>query len=293
VSAPERLLHSLEWEVVRRLDGQMPGGYRTHLYGEGLDVADLRAYVPTDDVRHIDWNVTARLDEPHVRRYTEDRELSAWLLVDRSASMAFGPAGRGKDVRLAELATALAWILVRRGNRVGAVLYDRAVERTIPPRTGRVHVLRIAHALQRPAPPGGGTTDLAGLLRVAVATLRRRSLVFVLSDFLSVPGWEARLGTLARRHEVVAIRVADPLERRLPDIGVVVVQDAETGEQLLVDTGDPVFRARLAAEVDAHDAALEAATARAGVDLHTVSTDEDLADALVRMVRARAARTRR
>jgi len=290
--APERLLHRLEWQVVRRLEGQLPAAHRARAYGAGLDVADLRAYVPGDDVRHIDWNVTARLDEPHVRRYTEDRDITAWLLVDRSASMAFGPSGRGKDVVMAELATALASVLVRRGNRVGAILYDRTVERTIPPRTGRAHVLRMAHELMRPPPGDGGATDLSGLLQAAQGTLKRRSLVFLLSDFLSAPGWERRLGDLARRHELVAIQVVDPLEGELPDVGLIVVQDAETGEQVLVSTSDPVFRGRLEQVARDREAALLASTSHAGVDLYRLSTDEDVATALVRMVRDRAARAR-
>ena len=134
--ASEQLLRRLEWQVVRRLDGQLQGSYRTHFYGSGIDFADLRTYTPEDDVRHIDWNVTARLDEPHVRQYTEDRELTAWLLLDRSRSMEFGPRDRGKDVVLTELAVTLARLLARGGNRVGALLYDERLERVVPPRTG-------------------------------------------------------------------------------------------------------------------------------------------------------------
>ena len=130
--ASEQLLRRLEWQVIRRLDGRLQGAYRTFFYGTGIDVADIRVYTPEDDVRHIDWNVTARLDEPYVRQYHEDRELTAWLLLDRSRSMAFGPEGRGKDVVLVELAVALARLLARGGNRVGALLFDARVERMVP-----------------------------------------------------------------------------------------------------------------------------------------------------------------
>src|SRR6185295_3158946 len=150
--APDQLLRRLEWQVIRRLDGRLLGSYRTFFYGTGIDVADLRTYTPEDDVRHIDWNVTARLDEPYVRQYHEDRELTAWLLLDRSRSMAFGPEGRGKDVVLVELAVTLARLLARGGNRVGALLFDEQLERTVPPRTGRTHVLRLGHELSRPRP---------------------------------------------------------------------------------------------------------------------------------------------
>jgi uncharacterized protein (DUF58 family) len=286
--ATEQLLRRLEWQVIRRLDGRLQGSYRTYFYGSGIDVADLRVYTPEDDVRHIDWNVTARLDEPHVRQYHEDRELTAWLLLDRSRSMAFGPEGRGKDVVLVELAVTLARLLARGGNRVGALLFDARVERMVPPRTGRTHVLRLGHELSRPRPietAPGATTDLAKLLHAGLTTIRRRSLVFVVSDFITVPGWERPLAQLARRHEVVAIRVVDPLERELPPVGLIVVEDAETGEQVVADTSDPEFRRRFHAEVDAREEALQEAIAHTGVRLHDIGTDDDLAGALVELVR--------
>jgi uncharacterized protein (DUF58 family) len=288
VNTSERLLRRLEWQVVRRLDGRLQGSYRTHFYGSGIDFADLRTYTPEDDVRHIDWNVTARLDEPYVRQYTEDRELTAWLLLDRSRSMTFGPAERGKDVVLTELAVTLARLLSRSGNRVGAMLYDNRLERTIPPRTGRNHVLRITHELHKAptgGPAAGSTTDLTALLHIALATIRRRSLVFLVSDFISASGWEQPLARLTERHEVVAIRLVDPLEFELPDVGLIVVEDAETGEQLLTDTSDPEFRQRFHAEVDRREAALQESIHRAGVRLHDISTGDDLAGALVEMVR--------
>ena len=143
MSAPDRLLHTLEWRVVRRLDGRIQGGYRTPRRGSGLDFAGLRPYVEGDDARHIDWNVTARLDEPQVREFNEDRELTSWLVLDRSASMLVGGPGRGKQDVLAELALVLARLLGRSGNRVGAVLYDTGAARIVPPGTGRGHALRI------------------------------------------------------------------------------------------------------------------------------------------------------
>jgi uncharacterized protein (DUF58 family) len=288
VTASERLLRRLEWQVIRRLDGRLQGAYRTLFYGAGIDFTDLRVYTPGDDVRHIDWNVTARLDEPFVRQYTEDRDLTAWLLLDRSRSMDFGPAERGKDVVLRELAVTLARLLSQGGNRVGAILYSDTLERTIPPRTGRAHVLRLTHELSK-APAvrtaAGTTTDLTVLLTAALSAVRRRSLVFVISDFISEPGWERPLALLARRHEVVAVRLVDPLEMELPDLGLIIVEDAETGEQLVADTSDPVFRQRLKAASEAREAALQAMFARAGVRAHDVSTDQDLVAALVEMVR--------
>jgi uncharacterized protein (DUF58 family) len=292
---PEQLLRRLEWQVIRRLDGRLQGSYRTFFYGSGIDFADLRTYTPEDDVRHIDWNVTARLDEPYVRQYTEDRELTAWLLLDRSRSMEFGAPGRGKDVVLTELAVTLARLLARGGNRVGALLYDERPERMVPPRTGRTHVLRLTHELAKPRPApaaAGARTDLAALLHLALSTIRRRSLVFLVSDFITGTGWERPLARLAQRHEVVAVRLVDPLERELPEVGLLVVEDAETGEQVIADTSDPEFRRRFHTEVDRREQDLQASIGRAGVRLTDVSTDDDLPAALVEMVR-RSRRPRR
>jgi uncharacterized protein (DUF58 family) len=295
VTAPDRLLRRLEWRLGRRLDGRLQGAYRTVWHGAGLDFTDLRPYTPEDDVRHIDWNVTARLDEPFVRQYTEERELTAWLVVDRSASMRFGRSGEGKESVATELAVALARLVSLNGNRVGAILYDNRAHQVIPPRPGRDQVLRIARELMRPtgrtAP--GATTDLAAMLRLAAATAtRRRSLVFVLSDFIADPAWQRPLTLLAHRHEVVVIRVVDPAELDLPDVGVILVEDAETGEQLLVDTSDPLLRSRLAAQVGAREEALAEGMRRAGVDPHRITTDQDLLAVLVGMVR-RSGRRRR
>jgi uncharacterized protein (DUF58 family) len=284
---PDRLLRRLEWQVVRRLDGRLQGAYRTVFRGTGIDVADLRIYTPEDDVRHIDWNVTARLDEPYVRRYTEDRDLTAWLVLDQSASMRFGRAGTRKDDVLTDLAVCLARLFTQGGNRVGAVLYDNRLQRVIPARTGRTHVLRLTHELTRPtaAGPDGTTTDVAAMLRLAASTARRRGLVFVISDFIGTADWEPALTRLSHRHEVVALRVVDPMELDLPDLGLVLVEDAETGEQLLADTSDPLFRRRLRAEVDAREAAVAGRMRRAGVTAHRIDTDSDLVQTLVDLVR--------
>lgn len=284
---PEQLLHRLDWQVLRRLDGLLQGDYRTLFYGSGVDFADLRQYQVEDDVRHIDWNVTARMDTPYVREYLEDRELTAWMLLDRSSSMAFGPEGRSKSVVLAELVTALARLLTRRGNRVGAILYNNAVERTIPPRSGRLQVLRIARDLLEPPPRSDAATDLAGLVLAGLNTIKRRSLVFVVSDFVSEPGWERPLPLLCQRHDVVAIRIRDPREVELPNAGIVVLEDSETGEQIVVDTGDPELRRRLQEVASAREARLAASFQRARVDPFDISTEDDLVSALVRMARRR------
>ncbi|MBL7260493.1 DUF58 domain-containing protein [Paractinoplanes lichenicola] len=285
-SAPDRLLRRLEWRLGRRLDGRLQGNYRTVWHGAGIDFTDLRLYAAEDDVRHIDWNVTARLDEPYVRQYTEDRELTAWLVIDRSASMRFGQQ-KGKESTATELAASIARLIARGGNRVGAILFDNHSHQVIPPRGGRDQVLRITHELLRPAPKGkpGKTTDLSAMLRLAAATtVKRRSLVFVMSDFIGDPGWDRPLARLTHRHEVVVIRVVDPAEVELPDLGVILVEDAETGEQLLVDTSDPLLRGRLAEQAGAREEELAAGMRRAGVSAQRITTDQDLLSALVDMV---------
>jgi uncharacterized protein (DUF58 family) len=308
MTAIDRLLGRLEWQVVRRLDGRLQGAYRTVWHGSGIDFADLREYTPEDDVRHIDWNVTARLDEPYVRKYTEDRDITAWLVLDRSASMRFSESETGKDSVLNELAITLARLLTRTGNRVGAILYDNESRQVIPPSTGKVHTLRLANDITKPVAPRaapearrwsrkkrakpGVTTDLAAMLTVAAATARRRSLVFVISDFIGDPGWDRALAMLGHRHEVVVIRVVDPVELDLPDLGLVVVEDAETGEQVLVDTSDPLLRQRLTAQVDARETAIDDAMRSAGVTAHRVTTDQDLGRVLIDMVRRSGARRR-
>jgi uncharacterized protein (DUF58 family) len=288
---PERVLRRLEWQVIRRLDGRLQGDYRTLLRGHGTDFRDLRDYEWGDDVRHIDWNVTARMDELFVREFMEDRDLTAWLLLDRSRSMAFGAVERTKERVLCEVAATLAQLFVRGGNRIGAVVYDGDHQWTIPPRQGRNQVLALVRELLRPV-SGGPVTDLNKLIDNAARLVRRRSLVVLISDFISEPGWERSLLRLTERHEVVAVRLVDPREYELPDAGLLVVQDAETGEQLLVDSSDPELRRRLLAAAEEHDEAIRRAVTGAGVDLHVVSTEDDLLSAFVRMAGTRGRRRR-
>lgn len=287
---PERVLQRLDWTVIRRLDGLLQGDYRTLFYGVGVDFADLREYQPEDDIRHIDWNVTARMNTPFVRQYVEDRELTAWFLLDRSPSMSFGPLERPKELVLTEFVATLARLLTRNGNRVGAILYNNAVERAIKPRGGRNQVLHLAHFLLQPPANLGTATNLNGLIQAGLGSIKQRSLIFLISDFISEPGWERPLTLLGRRHELVAIRLWDPREVELPDAGVIVMQDAETGEQLFVDTGDPVFRRRFGEAAAAREERLKENVRRAGVDLYAVSTEEDLVGALVRMAELRKRR---
>ena len=279
--------------MLRRLDGVLQGDYRTLFRGSGIDLANLREYQEGDDVRYIDWNVTARLQTLHVREYQEDRDLTAWFLLDLSPSVDFGSDAISKRTVLSEFVALMTRLLTSKGNYCGAMLFSGGMDRVVPPRGGRRQVLHLLDLLaNRPRLVRAPPTDLGAVLRQATNMIRRRSVLFVVSDFISQPGWERPLGFLARRHDVVAIRLCDPSERRLPDIGLLTFQDAETGEQLLIDTNDPRFRRRFLAAAAAQQQALRAAFARAGVDCLEVSTEDDLLDAFVRFAQMRRLRYR-
>ncbi len=289
--SPDRILQRLDWTVVRRLDGLLQGDYRTLFRGFGLDLAGLREYEMTDDVRYIDWNVTARMQTPYVRQYTEDRDVTAWFLLDMSPSVDFGTVQTLKRNVLIDFVTVLAGLLTRHGNRVGAILYSGKVEGMIPARSGKYQVLRLLNALVnlpklKHAPP----TDLSPLLEAALRMIKRRSLVFVVSDFISAPGWEKPLGTLTQRHDVMAIRVYDPREMELPDIGTIIMEDAESGEQIFVDTHDQPFRRRFAQAAQRREYKLNVALSRVGVDVAELSTEDDLVQQIVKLATLRKRR---
>ncbi len=329
----DALLRRLEWTVLRRLDGLLQGDCRTLMRGAGLDLADLREYQPHDDVRHIDWNVTARVDQPHVRQFQEDRDMTAVFLLDLSASVDWGSvlragvAGQAGEVRTkqqvaTELVALLARLYTRAGHRVGAQIYRQADQRAeeLPARSGRSQVLQLisrmaratASASQRSQKPasGGGwfhrarpdatdrpaddaeSTRLADLLGAAEHRLRRRTTVVVVSDFISQPGWQAPLGRLALRHDVVAVRLGDPSEHTLPAMGLVLLRDAESGEELLIDTDDPALRARHAALAAEREARLRQGLTAAGVDTLELDTAEPLLDTLRRFLDLRRVRRR-
>ena len=290
-STPERILQRLDWQVIRRLDGLLQGDYRSLFYGYGVDFADLREYQPGDDIRYIDWNVTARMNTPCVRQYAEDREITAWFLLDLSPSVDFGTLQSLKRTVLIDFVTTFARLLTRHGNRVGAMFYGSRVEHTIPARGGRIQVLRLVNdLLKQPRLPKAPFTDLTPLLEAGLHSIKRRSLIFIISDFISAPGWERPLNLLNQRHEVLAIRLWDPREVELPDIGPIIMEDAETGEQLYVDTHDKKFRQRFQEAARRREAALNEAFKRSGVDALSLSTEEDLVRAIVRFATLRQQR---
>jgi len=292
-STPERILQRLDWQVVRRLDGQLQGDYRSLFYGYGIDFADLREYQPEDDIRYIDWNVTARMNTPYIRQYMEEREITAWFLLDLSPSMDFGSAAALKRTQLIDFVTTMARILTRHGNRVGAVFYGRRVERTIPARGGRMQVLRLVNELlKQPYLARAPFTELSALLEGGLNAIKKRSLIFVVSDFISAPGWERPLNLINRRHELIAVRLWHPGELELPDVGPIMMEDSETGEQLYVDTHDPKLRARFQQAAQRREAVLSEAFKRASVEAFSLATDEDLVRAILRFARMRQQRRR-
>ena len=293
---PDRILRRLDWHVLRRLEGTLQGDYRSLFYGAGLDLADLREYQVEDDTRSIDWNVTARMNTPYVRQYIEEREITAWFLLDLSPSMAFGGLDRRKESVLVDLVATLASLLTRNGNRVGAMLYDNRIELTVPPRSGRSQVLRLINDMLRRQPsPQRSMTDLAPLLESAINTIKRRSVVLLVSDFICAPGWDRPMSVLSQRHDLLPVRVWDRRESELPDVGVVVVEDSETGEQLDVDTHDPKLRRRFAEAATRRKEERRRTFRRVGVDELTMSTEEDIVSAILRFValRKRARHQRR
>src|SRR5512144_1368529 len=211
---PERVLLRLDWRVIRRLDGLLQGDYRSLFYGFGVDFADLREYQANDDIRYIDWNVTARMQTPYIRQYTEDREVSAWFVLDMSPSLDFGTAQVQSEKRalLINFTSVLARLLTRHGNRVGAMMFGNGLQKTVPARGGRMQVLRLINdMLNQPRLFNVPQTDLKLFLKAALNSIKRRSLIFVVSDFISTPGWESPLSLLGQRHEVIAVRLVDPV----------------------------------------------------------------------------------
>ena len=288
----DNILRRLNLPVTRRLEGLLQGEYRSPSRGDGLDLADLREYQFHDDVRRMDWNATARLGTPYVREYLEDREIPVWFLLDMSPSMSFEGVSVSKHAVLMEFTTLMCRLMLSRGNRAGAMIFSGRVDRTIPARGGRQQLLQILSAVASHR-PSQNITDLKQALQDAASAIRRRSLVFVVSDFISTAGWEKALTLLAMRHDVIAVRLSDALETRLPDLGFLTFQDAESGEQLFVDTHDRDFRARFATIADQREAALRAAFEKSGVDVVELATEDDVMDALMRFAEMRKQSLRR
>ena len=275
---PDALLRALEVTIGRRVGGLLAGDYRSTLLGEGTELAQVRPYVPGDDVRHIDWNVTARTGEPHVRVHLAERVLVTWLVLDTSPSMEFGTAERRKADVAEGVAIAVGHIATRRGNRLGFVTFGAEDERALPPRQGKVGLIGLLESLRQESPNGkhrAGATSLGAALRRTGSMATQRAVVIVVSDFRGPLDWRRPLIELAGRHEVVAIEVRDPREQELPNAGVLWLVDPETGRQVRADTRSEKLRARFAAAAAAERAEVTRTLVNAGARHVVLSTHSD------------------
>lgn len=267
------------------------GEYRSVFKGQGMEFSEVREYEPGDDVRSIDWNVTARMRRPFVKRYIEERELTVMLAVDLSGSERFGTIRRFKSELATELAAVLAMTAVRNNDRVGLVLFTDRIEYVLPPRKGRRHVLRMIRDLLTFEPDGIGT-DLAGTLDYLSKSMKQKSIVFLVSDFVA-EGVERPLKLLAQRHDIVAITVEDPSELELPDIGIARLTDPESGETVYVDTSATRVRELYATRVGAEGESRKHLLRRLGIDQVTVSTSGNYIEPLLKFFRSRETQARR
>ncbi len=289
---PEALLRALDLTVGRRIRGLIPGEYRAHDLGGGTELAQIRPYEPGDDVRRIDWNVTARTTIPHVRVHVPERALTAWLLLDVSPSMTFGTADRRKTDVAEGVAVAIGHLTTQRGNRLGIVTFGGSRDRRLPPAAGRSGLLGLLLASRvETVEEGTGATSPADALRIANAAAPRGGLVILVSDFRGPRDWQGPLAALAARHHVIAIEIDDPRESDLPDVGELTLVDAETGREVRVDTSSTRLRQRYTAAAAAERASVATDLRRLGVDHIVLSTAGDWLRTLAGELRLRGIRS--
>ena len=285
---PDALLRALDVNIQRRVEGLLAGDYRSAQLGDGTELAQVRPYVPGDDVRLIDWNVTARTGEPHVRVLLAERVLVTWVVLDTSASMAFGTTDRRKADVAEGVALAIGHVATRRGNRLGLVTFGDSSPRSSPPRQGRVGLIGLLTALRREDDEARvGATSLGEALTRTGALARQRALVVVVSDFRGPQDWRRPLLALAGKHDVVAVEIRDPLEQRLPNAGELWLVDPETGRQLRVDTGDARLRDRFAKAAAEERSGLASSLSSAGVRHLVLETSGDWLRSLALFLRRR------
>jgi uncharacterized protein (DUF58 family) len=273
---PTALLRALELSIGRRMEGLLAGDYRSILLGDGTELAQVRPYVPGDDVRRIDWNVTARTDIPHVRVQLAERVLVTWLVLDTSASMEFGTAERRKADVAEGVALAVGHVATRRGNRLGLVTFGDEQSRSLPPKQGRMGLVGLLAGLRSESDGSrAGATSLREALERTAALARQRAAVVVVSDFRGPLDWRRSLLDLAARHDVVAVEIRDPREQELPNAGALWLVDPETGRQLRVDTRSPRLRERFAAAAAKERDEVVRVLARAGARHVVLTTSGD------------------
>jgi uncharacterized protein (DUF58 family) len=288
--AVDQLLRRSRWPVLRRLGFHPGGDERSSLRGAGLEYSDVREYQAGDDPRTIEWNITARSDRPYVRESLPDRGLDAWLLVDITRSLDWGTARCLKRQLALEFSAVVGQLLIGRGNRVGALLFDDRVRSIIPPSAGRTALLQLIARMERAAEsPADGPTDLGRALTEAGRLIRRPSMMVLISDFMAPGGWQKPLSALAIRHEVVAVWITDPREREIPDVGVVTFEDPESGEQILVDTRSAHLRARFQEAAGAQRETIRADLLRARAAIAELSTAAETVPQLVAFIKQREA----
>lgn len=281
----------IEITTSRLVEDMLGGEYESVFKGQGIEFADVREYVPGDDIRTIDWNVTARSQHPFVKQYVEERELSVFFLFDASSSCQFGTQSKFKSEIMAEVCALLAFAAVKNNDKVGLAVFTDRVEKYIPLKKGRKHVLRVIREMLTHQ-PGNRRTRFETAFEFLIHILARRAVVFVISDFLDLPAESKPLRILSKKHDIVAIRVRDPRELELPDVGFAELEDAETGESMTVQTSDPRFREKYRAESLARDEKIDRLFASAGIDKINILTSEGYFDPIVRFFRAREKRFR-
>jgi uncharacterized protein (DUF58 family) len=286
-----RQVRRLQLRARRAVEDPLGGAYRSVFKGSGIAFDEVREYQPGDDIRSIDWNVTARMGHPFIKRYVEERELTVFLMIDASASLAFGTAEQSKREVVAEIGALLTLCAAGNNDRIGLILCSDRVEKFVPPRKGARHALRVIRDLFvfRPEHPG---TDLRAGLDFLNRVTRRRVLLFLFSDFLAT-GYEKALQRTGHRHDVVAVVVSDPREQEWPAVGLVELEDAETGEHVVIDTSNARFRAALAERQARRRQAFEQLARGHRIDLLEVTTAGQHLDALIRFFRRRERRLRR
>jgi uncharacterized protein (DUF58 family) len=290
---PEELLSKvrlIEITTRKMVDDLMSGSYKSNFKGHGVQFSEHRLYVAGDDIRHIDWKVSARSRDPMIKKFEEERELTVFLIVDVSASKGFGTTQKMKSELAAEIGGMLAYAAAHAGDKVGMLMFSGKVEKIVPPKRGRQHIMRIIRDILSFRPVSKGT-DLKGALEGAQRIMKHSGVVFIISDFLA-EGYEVPLKRLARKHDVIAINVTDEREMEVPDVGQILLADPETGEERLVDTSSYAFKKWLKEFRTAYDTNTRTAFKASGVEMLQVKTKEDYGAAVVRFFGARARRRR-